>query len=78
MLLLERPTRIAGPTFRWKQRRCAIEARCRIEMRRPKGNVAYDGEIERMTAPLEYRYHRDALQLVSPSPAERAAGILSE
>lgn len=52
--------------------------RCRIEMRRPKGNVSYDGEIERMTAPLEYRYHRDALRLVSPSPAERAAGILSE
>jgi diacylglycerol kinase family enzyme len=52
--------------------------RCRIEMRRPKGNVSYDGEIERMTAPLEYRFHRDALRLVSPSPAERAAGILSE
>lgn len=51
--------------------------RCRVEMRRPKGNVSYDGEIERMTAPLEYRYHRDALRLVSPSPAERAAGILS-
>jgi diacylglycerol kinase family enzyme len=47
--------------------------RCRIEMRRPRGNVAYDGELERMTAPLEYRYHRDALRLVSPSPAERAA-----
>lgn len=47
--------------------------RCRIEMRRPRGNVAYDGEIERMIAPLEYRFHRDALRLVSPSPAERAA-----
>ena len=45
---------------------------CRIEMRRPKGNVSYDGEIERMTAPLEYRYHREVLRLVSPSPAERA------
>ena len=50
--------------------------RCRIEMRRPKGNVSYDGEIERMTAPLEYRYHRDELRLVSPSPAERAPDIL--
>jgi diacylglycerol kinase family enzyme len=46
---------------------------CRIEMRRPKGNVSYDGEIERMTAPLDYRYHRDALLLVSPPPNERAA-----
>ena len=46
--------------------------RCRIEMRRPRGNVSRDGEIERMTAPLEYRYHRDVLRLVSPSPAERA------
>jgi diacylglycerol kinase family enzyme len=46
--------------------------RCRIEMRRPKGYVSYDGELERMTAPLEYRYHRDRIQLVSPSLAERA------
>jgi len=46
--------------------------RCRIEMRRPKGNVSRDGEIQRMTAPLEYRYHREHLRLVSPSPAERA------
>ena len=46
--------------------------RCRIEMRRPRGNVSRDGELERMTAPLEYRYHRDVLRLVSPSPAERA------
>ena len=46
---------------------------CRIEMRRPKGNVSYDGELERMTAPLDYRYHRDALLLVSPPPSERAA-----
>lgn len=46
---------------------------CRIEMRRPKGNVSYDGEIERMTAPLDYRYHRDELLLVSPSPSERKA-----
>ncbi|MFL5560694.1 MAG: diacylglycerol/lipid kinase family protein [Gemmatimonadaceae bacterium] len=44
---------------------------CRIEMRRPKGNVSYDGELEQMTAPLEYRYQRDALLLVSPPPDER-------
>ena len=45
--------------------------RCRIEMRRPKGYVSYDGELERMTAPLEYRHHRDRIQLVCPAPAER-------
>jgi len=45
---------------------------CRIEMRRPQGNVSYDGELERMTAPLDYRYHRDALLLVSPPPEQRA------
>ena len=44
--------------------------RCRIEMRRPKGNVSYDGELERMTAPLDYRYHRDRLLLVCPPPSE--------
>ena len=42
--------------------------RCRIEMRRPKGNVSLDGEIERQTAPLDYRFHRDRLRLVSPPP----------
>ena len=45
---------------------------CRIEMRRPKGYVSYDGELERMTAPLEYRYHRDRIQLVSPPAGERS------
>jgi diacylglycerol kinase family enzyme len=45
--------------------------RCRIEMRRPRGYVSYDGELERMTAPLEYEFLRDEVQLVSPSPAER-------
>ncbi len=45
--------------------------RCRIELRRPNGYVSYDGEVERMTAPLEYRYHRDRIQLVSPPVAER-------
>lgn len=47
--------------------------RCRIELRRPRGYVSYDGELERMTAPLEYRYLRDEVQLVSPPPSERAA-----
>ena len=47
--------------------------RCRIELRRPRGFVSYDGELERMTAPLEYRFLRDEVRLVSPPPAARAA-----
>jgi diacylglycerol kinase family enzyme len=47
--------------------------RCRIELRRPRGFVSYDGELERMTAPLEYRFLRDEIQLVSPPPSERSA-----
>jgi len=38
--------------------------RCRITMRRARGNVAVDGEVELMTAPLEYRLARGALQVV--------------
>jgi diacylglycerol kinase family enzyme len=44
---------------------------CRIEMRRRRGNVSYDGELEQMVAPLEYRYQRDALRLVRPPVAAR-------
>jgi diacylglycerol kinase family enzyme len=43
-----------------------IVDQCRIEMPRPQGNVATDGEISRMRAPLEYRLRRDALLLVVP------------
>jgi diacylglycerol kinase family enzyme len=39
---------------------------CRVEMPRPEGNVATDGEISLMRAPLEYRLRRDALLLVVP------------
>ena len=39
---------------------------CRVEMPRPQGNVATDGEISLMRAPLEYRLRRDALLLVVP------------
>lgn len=39
---------------------------CRIEMRRPRGNVAIDGEIVPMIAPLEYRIARDALRVAAP------------
>jgi diacylglycerol kinase family enzyme len=39
---------------------------CRVEMPRPEGNVATDGEISLMRAPLEYRLRRDSLLLVVP------------
>jgi diacylglycerol kinase family enzyme len=38
----------------------------RIDFPRKDGNVAVDGEIEPMTAPLEYRVARDALNVVVP------------
>jgi diacylglycerol kinase family enzyme len=44
--------------------------RCRIEMRRPRGNVAVDGEIVTMIAPLEYRIAREALRVVVPRSGE--------
>jgi diacylglycerol kinase family enzyme len=41
--------------------------RCRIELRRPHGRVAVDGELVEMRSPLEYRIERDALRLVVPA-----------
>lgn len=43
---------------------------CRIELRRPMGRVALDGEIVEIRSPLEYRVERDALRLVVPQPDE--------
>ena len=40
--------------------------RVRIEMRRPRGNVAVDGELVPAVAPLEYGIERDALTVVAP------------
>ena len=40
--------------------------RCTIELRRPLGRVAVDGELVEMKSPLEYRIERDALRLVVP------------
>jgi diacylglycerol kinase family enzyme len=42
----------------------------RVDMPRPLGNVATDGEITEMRAPLEYRLRRDALSLVVPPTDE--------
>jgi diacylglycerol kinase family enzyme len=49
-----------------------IVERCRVEMRRPRGNVAIDGEIVPMIAPLEYRIEPDALRVVVPEPRAAA------
>lgn len=43
--------------------------RCRIEMRRPEGRVAVDGELVKMRSPLSYRIARNALKLVVPGKA---------
>jgi diacylglycerol kinase family enzyme len=43
--------------------------RCRIELRRPNGRVAVDGELVPMTSPLDYRIERDALRVVVPTEA---------
>ncbi|HET7457718.1 MAG TPA: diacylglycerol kinase family protein [Gemmatimonadaceae bacterium] len=38
--------------------------RCRIELPRPRGRVAVDGELAEMTAPLDYELRRDAVKVV--------------
>jgi hypothetical protein len=47
-----------------------VVERCRVDMRRPRGNVAVDGELVPMIAPLEYHVERDALKIVVPAPDE--------
>jgi diacylglycerol kinase family enzyme len=49
-----------------------IVERCRIDMRRPHGNVAIDGELVPMIAPLEYHVERDALRVVAPERSDAA------
>jgi len=41
---------------------------CRVELPRPRGTIATDGELAPMRAPLEYRFHPAALRLVGPAP----------
>ena len=50
--------------------------RCTIELPRPLGNVAIDGEIVLLRAPLRYRLVRDAIIVVAP--AGTAASITSD
>ena len=46
---------------------------CVIDMRRSHARVAFDGETEVMTTPLEYRIERDALRIVVPEPTAETA-----
>jgi diacylglycerol kinase family enzyme len=46
-----------------------IVDRLRIELRRPRGNVAVDGEVVSIVAPLEYELHPGALAVVVPDAA---------
>ena len=43
--------------------------RVRIDLRRPRGNVALDGELVPTVAPLVYEIRRDALVVAAPPPA---------
>lgn len=47
-----------------------IVDRCRIELRRPEGRAAVDGEVVELRSPLAYRIERDALRLVVPEPRD--------
>jgi diacylglycerol kinase family enzyme len=69
----------AARGFRSVTRTPMLEAfvvdRCHIEMRRPRGNVATDGEIAPATAPLVYRLLRDHVRVVTgPEPAAGTEG----
>jgi diacylglycerol kinase family enzyme len=43
---------------------------CRIDLNRWQTTIGLDGELKRMTTPLEYRIERDALRLVVAPPEE--------
>jgi diacylglycerol kinase family enzyme len=47
---------------------------CTIDMKRRGTMVAFDGETELMTLPLEYRIGRDSLRIVVPEPTAEEAG----
>ncbi|GJG87002.1 hypothetical protein tb265_21830 [Gemmatimonadetes bacterium T265] len=51
----------------------ALVHACEIGLRRPRGRVAIDGELVRMTAPLRYRMARGAFVAVGPAEATTAA-----
>jgi len=43
---------------------------CRIDLNRPQTTVGLDGELKRMTTPLDFRIERDALRLVVAPPED--------
>ena len=45
-----------------------IVDKCSIDLNQPSALVALDGELHRMTTPLEYRIEREALRLVVAPP----------
>jgi len=46
----------------------------RIDTRRPRVGVALDGEIKEIEGPLEYRFARDTLRVVTPASSHPAPG----
>jgi diacylglycerol kinase family enzyme len=44
--------------------------KCTIDLRHPQARVAFDGEVESMATPLEYRLVRDGLRIVIPEVVE--------
>lgn len=49
-----------------------IVERCTLMLRRRRRTVALDGELVRLTSPLEYRLRRDALAVVCPPDEPRS------
>lgn len=47
-----------------------IVDRCTVDVTRPQATVALDGELKRLSTPLEYRFERDAIRLVVPRVAK--------
>jgi len=43
---------------------------CRIDLTRQQATIGLDGELKRMTTPLDYRIERDAIRLVVGEPRE--------
>ncbi|MFL5578007.1 MAG: diacylglycerol/lipid kinase family protein [Gemmatimonadaceae bacterium] len=49
--------------------------RCRIDLPRPRGRVALDGELVEMRAPLEYEVRRGALRVVTATAGPGESGV---
>ena len=49
-----------------------LTGHCSLDRKRPRVRVSFDGELERMALPLEYRLEPDALCIVVPEPVKEA------